>query len=86
MLWTEFIQEEREEARAEGRAEGQAEGVIAERCSMIFEILADISGEFPEGLKQALQEIKDPDLLLECFRKARKVTTIEEFCEWMKNI
>ena len=78
MLWTEFIREEREDAREEG--------VIAERFSMILEILADITCEIPEDLKQSLQEIDDPSILKECFRKARKVTSIQEFREWMQNI
>ena len=85
MLWKELLQDERKEGREEGLKEGLKEGLNV-TISIIIEMLSDIEAEIPDELRDALQDIDDAEILKECSRKARSVSTIEEFQEWLKSI
>ena len=82
LLWNEILRDEREE----GRLEGKIEGKIEERAALILELLSDLSAEIPEDVKQCIYCKKDEEILLQCFRKARSVSSIEEFEAWLDTI
>lgn len=82
LLWNEILRDEREEGRLEGRLEGKIEELV----ELILDVLSDLSGEIPEDVKHCLYDMKDEDILMHCFRKARKVSSMEEFAEWLNTI
>ena len=75
MLWSELINEEREEAKEEGRIEGRIQGQI----EMLLEMLNDLPGIMSADLEEHIRGTADLEVLKAYARKARKAASIDEF-------
>ena len=75
MLWSELINEEREEAKEEGRIEGRIQGQI----EMLLEMLNDLPGIMSADLEERIRGTADMEVLKAYARMARKAASIDEF-------
>ena len=74
MLLEELIKEEREQALAEGISRGQ--------ISSILELLSYL-GEVPEGIKEAVSEENDPEVLKLYLRQAAAAKSMDDFRQFL---
>jgi len=76
------IERGRSEGLAEGRAEGLTEGRAKDRAEAILELLEDY-GAVPEEMRKKILEEKDMDVLRRWHKRAARVTSIEEFRQYL---
>jgi predicted transposase YdaD len=72
-------QEGRNEGRQEGRQEGEREGAVATGRQAVLEALEIRFGPVPEGLRESIAEIDDPERLRVLHRKAIVSASMEVF-------
>jgi predicted transposase YdaD len=71
--------EGRQEGRNEGRQEGERKGSVATGRQAVLEALEIRFGPVPEGLRESIAEIDDPERLRVLHRKAIVSASVEVF-------
>jgi predicted transposase YdaD len=71
--------EGRVEGLVKGRVEGRVEGLVEQGRESVIEVLSARFGELPEGLREAISVISDPQKLRNLTRTSATCTSIEDF-------
>ncbi|MEN9285766.1 MAG: hypothetical protein RLZZ179_3259, partial [Verrucomicrobiota bacterium] len=78
-LAEQFRMEGREEGREEGRSQGREEGSLGASQRLVLDALDLRFGPVPEGLREAIEAIGNPEKLRSLLRAAIVADSIESF-------
>jgi predicted transposase YdaD len=70
-----------QQGRIEGRNEGRNEGRVEQGQQSILDFLSGRFGEIPDGLKEAIKGIHEPEKLRQLTRAAAKCDSVEDFAQ-----
>ncbi len=80
-LFDEWVKEEREEAAKKAAEEAAKKTEITTTRQNTVDALTERFDFVPRSIKEQLEEISDADLLNQLFKKAIRVSSVDEFIE-----
>ncbi len=80
-LFDEWVKEEREEAAKEAAIKAAKEATNITTRQKTVDVLTERFDFVPRSIKEQLEEISDGDILNQLFKKAIRVSTVDEFIE-----
>ena len=80
-LFDEWVKEEREEAAIKATKEATIKTEIKTTRQKTVDVLMERFDFVPRSIKEQLEEISDVDLLNQLFKKAIRVSSVDEFIE-----